>query len=844
MCRSAKLARLPPFPLHPDVWKVALDQLSDGSTWGDIREKNSRLVRTRGYISQPKNWEESQYRWVLKQGDSRSLYRQHQRLGGVDVNNAPHRNIDSWLDRSSPEYHPVLAEAVFHYAPRTKNNDRFEVCIATPDMNDAAWRYGHGSQIIMDGTFGVCNSKILLFILMALDDERKGVPIAFFLFSAPSGNKFTAGGYNTEVLARLLGKWKTSLGQRDAQAFFAKVAITDSDSKERNALFEVFPNIWLLLCKFHLRQCWTNHRKRHLKSDSPMVGAAEIAVRLLRIEEALIKSLEHSEAVGLIESEKETLELLKTVDQSAAAAADGGIAHLDYLMRTWVKHESVWKSWSDHGRHIAAALLGCTFEGVLPTTNHLESFNEVLKNKHLRRWRRNNRPLRLDVLVRILTLKVLPSIFHQRALGMRQRKGWETRVRAAGAEHLLTASEPSIPAPPTLAYLAPNEARDNAAKALLDRKQVGAPSFDLNTKRLTFQCYSAGALSVDKTPIVYDINVDIGGATTCTCPDFQHRGGACKHIRAAILSLDALRQMGKKIPSIPIPTSEGEARALEGLFASTLTSLDAPRDGTGPIQKAVESIEDELREGQDIYEEKEGEDALGGDSTDTGEDDRVRAEHADWREFHAQLTEEATSVYASASEMDWSEPGHVEEREMVVEAVEEKDEERTGQAQTVKNQEPEKNLTVKEPSAAPKPNTVSIMQLGEGEAKASINAQTLIRAFHELDVLAPRIGSIAEQLGRTHLDATYTTELEQADAAWTHANALCIELQRLRLEAEHGEQPKGDQGPDKPSTPQQQRVSKWKRTKRKTSVPSNSEDDILPASPQRAQKRKVSHGAV
>lgn len=219
--------------------------------------------------------------------------------------------------------------------------------------------------------------------------------------------------------------------------------------------------------------------------------------------------------------------------------------------------------------------------------------------------------------------------------------------------------------------MAPNEARDNAAKALLDRKQVGASSFDLNTKRLTLQCYSAGALSVDKDPVIYDIHVDIGGATTCTCTDFQRRGGACKHIRAALLSLDALRRMGKNLPSIPIPTSEDEAGALEGLFASTLTSLDVPGDGSGPIKRAAESVADEVREGKDIYEEREEEGQLdGGDSTEASGEDGATQGHDAWMDFQGQLTGDTTSIYASASEMDISEPGHGGASEEEVEEME------------------------------------------------------------------------------------------------------------------------------------------------------------------------------
>lgn len=112
------------------------------------------------------------------------------------------QNVDAWLDPKSPDYNKTLAAAVFHYKARAEKHERFEACIATEEMKSAAWTYGHGSQLILDGTFGVCNDKLLLFILMAVDEDRKGVPLAFLLFSAPSGNRFTAAGYNTSILTR------------------------------------------------------------------------------------------------------------------------------------------------------------------------------------------------------------------------------------------------------------------------------------------------------------------------------------------------------------------------------------------------------------------------------------------------------------------------------------------------------------------------------------------------------------------------------------------------------------------------------------------------------------------
>jgi len=124
-------------------------------------------------------------------------------------------NIDDWLTPSSPSYKPEIASAVFHYAARIEKDDQLEVCIQTQEMIEAAWNYTHGKQLILDGTFGICNSKVLLFICMEFNEENKSVPLSFLLFSAPSGNRTTQAGYDISVLKRLLENWHISLGSRD-----------------------------------------------------------------------------------------------------------------------------------------------------------------------------------------------------------------------------------------------------------------------------------------------------------------------------------------------------------------------------------------------------------------------------------------------------------------------------------------------------------------------------------------------------------------------------------------------------------------------------------------------------
>ena len=82
----------------------------------------------------------------------------------------------------------------------------------------------------MDGTFGVAKSKPLLFIVMGVDENFKGVPLAWLLFSPPHRNKQTSAGYDTVILETLLAAWKqrlekfrTETEKKPAESFVPKV---------------------------------------------------------------------------------------------------------------------------------------------------------------------------------------------------------------------------------------------------------------------------------------------------------------------------------------------------------------------------------------------------------------------------------------------------------------------------------------------------------------------------------------------------------------------------------------------------------------------------------------------
>ncbi|KAJ7777944.1 hypothetical protein DFH07DRAFT_691665, partial [Mycena maculata] len=380
-CKDAVFSRIPPIPVHPSVFAVALAQIRDGVTFTDVKKKNRELFAAKNYQDFPTDLGTSPYRWLIETRDSRSLYRQYNRLNGVKVTEKPQVNIDEWLDPTSPQYNATLADAIFHYSARANKAERFEACVATEEMRQTAWKYGHESQIILDGTFGVCDSRLLLFIVMVIDENKKGIPVAFLLFSAPTGNKQSSSGYDTAILAKLLQTWKDTLTRCGHQYGFPRTifnpftAITDTDLKERGALLVVIPTIWLLICRFHLRQSWKNYRNKLLKGKGQL--KLDLKHRLKRLEDSLVQTQTIEHAHSLLETEKNML--LRLGNSKAILQA---LRHVKYLDEYWTT-DNLWKSWSDYGRTVAAALLGCHFDGVIPTTNHLESFNGVLKRKHL-----------------------------------------------------------------------------------------------------------------------------------------------------------------------------------------------------------------------------------------------------------------------------------------------------------------------------------------------------------------------------------------------------------------------------------------------------------------------------
>ncbi|KAJ6511757.1 hypothetical protein DFH09DRAFT_891672, partial [Mycena vulgaris] len=119
-CKDALFTRIPPISIHPSVYTVALSQLRDGATFNDV---------PRAYQDFPTDLHTSP-----EHKDSRSLYRQYNRMKGIDVTDAPQVNVDEWLDPTSDKFNPTLAHAIFHYSCRAEKADHFEACKAANQL--------------------------------------------------------------------------------------------------------------------------------------------------------------------------------------------------------------------------------------------------------------------------------------------------------------------------------------------------------------------------------------------------------------------------------------------------------------------------------------------------------------------------------------------------------------------------------------------------------------------------------------------------------------------------------------------------------------------------------------
>ncbi|KAJ3804757.1 hypothetical protein F5876DRAFT_82644 [Lentinula aff. lateritia] len=503
-------------------------------------EMNRKMIETKAYRDlksfDPKT---ANIRYLFLPTNHTSLYRKASKELGYNPKVEPQYNVDDWLNVESQNFKPEIAEAVFHYSACAEAGDRFEICISTLEMDKCAHKYAHHSQLVLDGTFGVCSSRLLLFIALSVDEDNKGFPIALFLFSAEIDTKFGS--------------------------FELYSAITDTDTKEHGAL------------------CWPNHRKKVLRCKASEFWKNYARDLLQKLEVDLIATIDYSVATNLLTKHQNLFDNL-TVNPEAKHVCEAGLEHIRYLQNYWMSRP-LWESWSECGRLAAAARIGIPIEGIIPTTNHLESFNAVLKQKYLPRYLRSGHRLCFDALILLLITQILPQIYHRRNAQREYRSWLVSRFHlSAGGQDLLLVQwrfhaeqNESARLLCCICWWPLDEEQQKRALELLHLQRLGAirRQDSLSGIAYTAQCNPTSG------PTPYDVSISTTGIGSCLCGDFYKNGKACKHLCALRLVVDlwAVQGLVPK-PFCYLPTLE-MARNIQQLatkvpLSSTEVLLEVP----------------------------------------------------------------------------------------------------------------------------------------------------------------------------------------------------------------------------------------------------------------------------
>ncbi|KAF6747490.1 hypothetical protein DFP72DRAFT_1149006 [Ephemerocybe angulata] len=354
--------RNPPIPLHPDLRGLLLDWLRDRTPLAVVKE------RARAYSDH----------------DTSSIYRTLGGELGIKVHTHAQDNLDAWLGPKKAAPDASLTAACLFYSPEVPElNERFMLILSTPLQQRMAWKFGHKRQVLMDLTFGFCSARALLVILMVIDDANKGIPVAQMIFTAKKEAKAVHADYNQALLDRLLGLFKEKMGLNEkGEAFEIAVASTDNDTRERYALNKNFPGVLLLLCMFHVLQCWRNQVNRSLVTIPKGPARAEIRSRIWTLLMKLIRDIsDYATATSLFNSE---LAFFRTLAQRGTTPlqkkqSKAGIHFLNYL-HSYLSVEDYWRSWR-------------------------------LKNKFFKGYEHSGRLPRIDLWVLILVTRVIPEFF-------------------------------------------------------------------------------------------------------------------------------------------------------------------------------------------------------------------------------------------------------------------------------------------------------------------------------------------------------------------------------------------------------------------------------------------------
>lgn len=291
---------------------------------------------------------------------------------------------------------------------------------------------------------------------------------------------------------------------------------------------------------------------------------------------SLLATVDYSIATNILVNHGHFFDTLM-LNPEAKRVSEAGLEHVKYLQNFWMSR-SLWESWSECGRLAAAARIGIPIEGIIPTTNHLESFNAVLKRKYVARYLRSGHRLRFDALILLLVTRILPQIYHRREKQREYRSWLSSRFRAsAGGQDLLVIQQAyhenekeSARLHRCICWWPLDEERNQRAVEIVQQQRLHSISWTGSSEVVTYvaHCNPSGS-----GPTPYQVSISSSGVALCTCTDFYNNGKACKHIRALRIVIDSWIAEGHISSTFYYPATFEKAQNIQ---QAATTPLPAP----------------------------------------------------------------------------------------------------------------------------------------------------------------------------------------------------------------------------------------------------------------------------
>ncbi|GJJ10073.1 hypothetical protein Clacol_004299 [Clathrus columnatus] len=261
-------------------------------------------------------------------------------------------------------------------------------------------------------------------------------------------------------------------------------------------------------------------------------------------------------AIALIESERTWLSTAKiTATTAYNITIDKALLYINYLSNYWLP-EPMWKSWSTFGRMMASQVLNIPLDGVIPTTNHLEAFNGVLKHKYIHQYQKSGRCIRIDILVILLITRILPIIYKQRNIeqeyhnwlslqfgpqihSIEQLESLEIKKRKPSKINISSSLVPSRVFAMTWWSSDLHAQHYSAAQWIIANQRISNFQWIANH---TIEATCASSLSNIhvKGHTRYTLSLNSYRLAVCSCPFNSLGNGACKHLWAFRFILPSL----------------------------------------------------------------------------------------------------------------------------------------------------------------------------------------------------------------------------------------------------------------------------------------------------------------